>query len=183
MTLQHVNVTFRLDGPLPIELEEFQKVFHRFVSEQSLDGMLIDVVDYRHVPNGPGVMLIGLEGDYSINEAGLRYNRKAPLPGGNADQFRQAFSAAATVVARLEAEFAGLKFCRKMFDLTVNDRAIAPNTAETFATMKTDLEAFAKNELGASGVTLTHQSNPRQLFGVTLELAEACDLGRLTATV
>lgn len=177
MNLQHVNVTLRVDGELPIELGRFIEVFHPWVAQQSLEGMLIDVADYRHVPDGPGVVLIGFEGDYYMTERGLRYSRKAPLEGSNADKFRQAFAAAAAVASRLEAEFEGLKFCRQNFDLTVNDRAIAPNTSETFEAVKGELEAFLNEELGAGGVTLEHQSDPRKLFGVAIRCETPCDLG------
>ncbi len=41
----------------------------------------------RHVPAGPGIVLIGHEGNYSVdntgNRLGVRYNRKAVLDGGN----------------------------------------------------------------------------------------------------
>lgn len=183
MNLQHVNVKFRVDGPLTIELGEVTPVFHRWISEQSLDGLLIDVVDYRHVPQGPGMVLIGHEGDYYMNETGLRYSRKQPLDGTNADKLRQAFAAAATVCARLEAEFPTLKFCRTNFELTVNDRALAPNTPETFAAIRSELEAFAKSELGAGSVTLEPGTNPRKLFGVTLKLDKPCDLQSLKSVV
>ena len=56
--------------------------------------LLLDVADYRHVPAGPGVMLIGNEGDYSVDNTGdrlgIRYNRKAALDGDNQDRLRQA---------------------------------------------------------------------------------------------
>ena len=43
------------------------------------------MADYRHVPEGPGVMLIGHQANYSVdntdNRLGVRYNRKEPLEG------------------------------------------------------------------------------------------------------
>lgn len=179
MNLQHVNVRFRIDGELKVDLKHFIPVFHRWVAEQSLGGMLIDVVDYRHVPQGPGVVLIGADGDYYMNETGLRYSRKTVAEGTSGEKLKQAFSAAATVCARLEAEFPDLKFCRRTFDVTVNDRAIAPNTPETFGALKSDLEDFARTGLGAGSATLEPEPDPRKLFGVTVTLDRAVDVNPL----
>src|SRR4029453_8781118 len=56
--------------PIPRDaLHPFIGVFHRFIQEQAVPGLLIDVADYAHVPEGPGVMLIGHEVDYGIDLA------------------------------------------------------------------------------------------------------------------
>src|SRR5690242_5065932 len=118
MNLQNINIKIPVAGKLNIEPSRFIEVFHRWVAEQVIDGeLLIDVADYQHVPAGPGVVLVGLQVDYSMDEtdgrAGLRYNRKSPIEGTNADRFREALSAAAAACESLEAEFANegaLKF-------------------------------------------------------------------------
>ena len=98
MELQHINVKIYVDGDLAIDPAAFIDVFHEWVREHTLDELLIDVADYRHVPAGPGVMLIGHEGDYSMDNAGdrwgLRYNRKAAVDGSNDDRLRQALCSA-----------------------------------------------------------------------------------------
>ena len=49
----------------------------------------------------------------------------------------------------------------------VNDRAIAPNTLETFSAVKPDLEkCFSKMDLGM--VTITHRPDPKQRFSVVV---------------
>ena len=64
-------------------------MFHSWIQEQVGEGLLLDVADYRHVHEGPGVILIGYEGNYSVdntdNRLGVRYNRKAALDGNNQD--------------------------------------------------------------------------------------------------
>ena len=42
-------------------------VFHQWIRDSVCPEMLIDVADYRHVPAGPGVMLIGHEANYSLD--------------------------------------------------------------------------------------------------------------------
>jgi hypothetical protein len=177
MNLQHTTIRFSFDGEPNLNLSRAIELFHSWVSAQSLDGMSIDVVDYRHVPNGPGIVLIGLQGDYYLNKTGLRYTRKAAVEGTNLDVLKQAFATGSTVCSRLESEFEGLKFCRKNFEISVNDRAIAPNTLESFEQLKGDIESFFTGELGAGSAKVAFvQSDPRKLLTVKVELAAPVEL-------
>ncbi|HEX9595476.1 MAG TPA: hypothetical protein VF982_01240, partial [Anaerolineales bacterium] len=36
----------------------FIDIFHEWIRLKKLPGILLDVADYRHVPEGPGVMLL-----------------------------------------------------------------------------------------------------------------------------
>ncbi len=186
MEFQHVNVKIYVDGDLNVDAARFIEVFHHWVAERLFDELLIDVADYRHVPAGPGVVLIGHEADYSMdnsnNRYGLRYNRKAPLDGSNEHRFVQALRSAANACQLLETQLekdGPLKFSRQEFELFINDRAMAPNTPLTYAICKPELEAFLKNVLGHNEFTLEHYSDPRRLFGVNVKLAKPFDLGAL----
>lgn len=176
MELQHINIKIPLSGELGIDLYRFMEIFHDWVREQSMDELLIDVADYRHVPEGPGVMLIGLQADYSMDnvggEWGLLYNRKDALDGTNADRIAQAFSSAVRVCGLLESAFApdGLAFSRNDLELIVNDRALAPNTDETWAGAKDEIAAALEAACG-SPVELTREADPRRRFGARARCA------------
>ena len=58
------------------DLEPAIDVFHRFIQQGLVEGLILDVADYRHVQHGPGVMLVGHDVDYGINHAGLTVTRK-----------------------------------------------------------------------------------------------------------
>ena len=182
MELQHINVKIYVEGDLPVDPADFIPVFHQWVKDQVMDELLIDVADYRHVPAGPGVLLVGHEADYDMdntdNRWGLRYGRKAPLEGGNEDRFRQAFRSAAHACGMLEKEFASsaLKFSRREFELFVNDRALAPNTPAMFKACKPELESFLKNLLGHDEFDLVHRDDPRSLFGIGISSAKPYEL-------
>ena len=187
MDPQHASAKIYVDGDLTVDPARFIDVFHGWIKESSLDELLIDVADYRHVPAGPGVLLIAHEADYSMDNAGgrwgLLYNRKAPLDGTAADCFRQALSSAAMACCLLEDELAGegpLRFSRHQFDLSINDRALAPNTPETYAAVKPVLEGLLSEMLGHDDFTLSHQSDPRRLFGVAVKVAKPYDLPSLS---
>ena len=78
-----VAVTFPVAGET-LDVDAAISVFHRWIREGcALEGLLIDVADYRHVPDGPGVLLIGLDRDRSIEfstgEVAIRSMSKRPL--------------------------------------------------------------------------------------------------------
>ncbi len=172
MEFQHVNAKVFVDGKLPFDPSRFINVFHRWIQEQALPELLIDVADYCHVPDGPGVLLIAHEADYSMDNTdgrwGLRYNRKAPLAGSNDDRFRQALSAAAKACCLLEKEpgATGLKFSRTEFEVFVNDRALAPNTPEAFAAFQSELKPFLAKLLGHDAFKLQSPTDRRRRLGV-----------------
>lgn len=172
MDLQHINVKIFVDGELTVGLDRFIEVFHDWTAAQSMDELLIDVADYRHVPAGPGIVLVGHEADYAMDNAGNRYgllyNRKSGVEGSNVDRFGQAFDAATRACQRLEGEVDGLKFSQTEFDLFVNDRALAPNTPETYEACRPELEAFLRERLGIDQFTLVHDDNPRHRFSVRI---------------
>ncbi len=134
--------------------------------------MLIDVADYRHVPAGPGVLLIGHEANYSLdnreNRLGLLYNRKAPLDGTLQSRLEQAYGAAFEACSRLEREapFSGkLMFDRNAMEVSINDRLLAPNTDETWQALRPEFEKFF------AGCTIERRGEPRDLFRVSVTKA------------
>jgi hypothetical protein len=186
MDLQSINVKIPVEGELKVDPARFIEVFHRWVAEHVMSELLIDIADYRHVPAGPGVLVIGLEADYAMDNTdnvwGVRYNRKSPLDGANSSRYAQALKSAAKAATTLETELASdgpLKFSRTKFDLYVNDRALAPNTAETLKAFQPEFEGFLREFLGDSDFKITHNADPRQRFGVTVELAKPLEFASL----
>jgi hypothetical protein len=95
--VQHVNIKIFAEGP-PIELGGAIPVFQRWIQDSVCEELLIDVADYRHVPAGPGVLLVGHEANYSLdlsfNRLGLLYNRKVRDEGSVQDSLMRSFRAA-----------------------------------------------------------------------------------------
>ena len=63
------ELKFFLDDTAGVEMEEFIPVFHDWIQTQQLAELLIDVADYRHVPHGPGVVLIAHDAHYAMDLA------------------------------------------------------------------------------------------------------------------
>lgn len=173
MELQHVNVKLLLQDPEGVDLEALVPVFHRWIQEQVGDELLLDVADYRHVSSGPGVVLIGHEGNYSLDNVGgrlgVRYNRKLPLEGTNQDRLMQAAKAALNACIRLQDDpllNGRVRFNGSNIDVWINDRLLAPNTPETRRAAAVEFESFFSNLFAGRDFQLEYPQDGRALFGV-----------------
>lgn len=168
-SIQHINLKIFIENPETIDLADAVGVFHSWIKNTVCPEMLIDVADYLHVPAGPGILLIGHEANYSLDDResrpGLLYNRKATLDGTFQSRLAQAHDAALAACDRLEKDpaFEGkLKFDRNALEVFINDRLLAPNTAETWTTLQPELaKAF-------HGARIERSGEPRDLFRVTI---------------
>jgi hypothetical protein len=188
MELQHINVKLYLEDPQAAKLEALVPVFHEWIQNKVCDELLIDVADYRHVYAGPGVVLVGHEADYSVdnteNRLGIRYNRKAALTGTNRDRFSQAMRAALLACQRLESDERlgrALRFDRRNFKVFVNDRMLAPNTSRANDSVRQQFEDFLATVVGDRDFEMEFETNPRSLLGVEVRVAKPLELDSVLA--
>jgi hypothetical protein len=184
--LQHVNVKLLVQNPEKIDLEPLIPVFHEWIQDQLPGELLLDIADYRHVPAGPGMVLIGHEGDYSVdnmdNRLGVRYNRKAALDGSNEDRLKQAARAALAACRRLEADprLGGkLRFGGQEIEIFINDRLLAPNSDATREAADPELRAFARKLFRGTDYSITYESDRRKLFRAILKAARPFSIADL----
>ncbi len=186
MDLQHVNVKLLAKDPDAVDLDPLIPVFHSWIQGQIFEERLLDIADYRHVHHGPGVVLIGLEGDYSVDNTdgrlGVRYNRKAALNGGNRDRLKQAARAALTACQRLEAEASlggKLRFNGQDMEISINDRLLASNSEDTRATVESEFKAFFGELLCGAEYSLSYDDDPRRLFAVAVRASRPFSVSEL----
>ena len=133
MDLQKFGIKFYLKNEKSFSSKNYIPLFHGWIQDKSIfDHLLIDVADYSHVIDGPGVMLIAHEGHFSLDQEGLlpgmMYMRKMNLEGDFSERFSKVFSIAVEGVKLLIAE--QLEFCQTSFRFIANDRRLASNTME-----------------------------------------------------
>ncbi len=186
MEFQHVNVKLLVKNPAEFDLELLIPVFHSWIQGKVFEERLLDIADYRHVHDGPGIILIGLEGDYSVDNTdgrlGVRYNRKAGLDGGDRDRIAQATLAALRAFERLESETnlgGKLRFDGQNVEVFVNDRLLAPNNEETLAAAEKEVQSLFAKLFGGVEYSLSYAHDPRRLFGVSAQAARAFSLAEL----
>jgi hypothetical protein len=179
MQLQHVNVKLLVQNADEASLPLLIPVFHSWIEDQNGDELLIDVADYTHVPAGPGIVLIGHEGNYSLdntgNRLGVRYNRKAACDGGNQECLAQSARAALTACRRLEEESSlegKFRFNGKDIEIFINDRLIAPNNAAAREAFDGDFRAFSKKLFRGKEYSISYGEDPRSLFTAYIKAAQ-----------
>jgi hypothetical protein len=182
MNVQHINIKFYLKNPEKVNLGDFMAVFNTWIQNQALEEVLIDTADYLHVHHGPGLMLIGYEADYSLDNRagrlGLLYNRKAQLEGTTQEKLTQAARAVLTAAQILEKEH-GLKFDGQEIQIIINDRLLVPNTLETFAALEADLRAFFTTFYQGANYRLTRATDSRERFTVNVQAVSSFDVDTL----
>jgi hypothetical protein len=104
------GVRLFLTGPAP-SLKDLVPIFHGLIQRRALAGhQLIDVHDYSHVANGPGILLVAHEANINFDGRSLTYIRKQP-------------AALAETVAHARHVAQLLEFpVAKNFEVIVNDR-------------------------------------------------------------
>lgn len=174
--LQHLNVKFPATEASAgaVDLAQAIPVFHRWIQQQALPGLLIDVADYRHVPEGPGVVLVAHEAIYGLDQGGgrlgLLYNRRTRLDAAPGEALAQAFRAALTACRKLEqeAEFASaVSFAASACEVVVNDRALAPNDAAGAARLRAVLEPLLDRLWGAGRYAVAPLGEARDRLGLS----------------
>jgi hypothetical protein len=191
LDLQCVNVKLFVENSAErLDLEPLIPVFHNWIQDQVFDELLIDVADYRHVPAGPGVMLIGHQANYSVDNTddrlGVRYNRKAPLDGSNQDRLAQAARSALNACQKLEGDQrlkGGLRFNGREIELFINDRALAPNSDATRSGADPEFQAFCKKLFGGAEYSLSYDQDRRHLFGAVAKSSKTFSVTELLANL
>ena len=175
--LQHVNVKFFVKAK--VALEDAINVFHSWIQQQKLDDLLIDVADYRHVPSGPGVILVGHHAHYALDNAegqlGVLYNRKSKVELKGAAQVEQAIKIAQTVCGYLAEEevFRGkLEIDGGRLQVSINDRLIGPNTDEAFQRLLPDLTAALVAVFGEETFQFERAKDPRKRLTVMVSVPQ-----------
>jgi hypothetical protein len=167
-----------------VDLEAVIPVFHRWIKQRLLPELTIDVANYGHVPQGPGVVLIGHGADYFMDEGegrpGLLHNRKrAGLAAGErlSDLARRTLHAA-SLLERDLALTGKIKFATNELLFRVNDRLAAPNSDATFAALKPELDALARTIFGGP-CDLTRVGGAKELFAVRFKSPTSAPLATL----
>jgi hypothetical protein len=174
----YAKLFFKEETAVP--LPAFVPVFHRWIQEQAVEGLLIDVADYKHVHQGPGIMLVGHEGDYVIDEQdgrpGLQYRGKREWASDDLVERLQMVIRLALQARRvLEQEPAlhgRLTFHEDEISLTFYDLLQTPNTSEVFEALSPSVETAIHRFYPNGRLTLTQATaDPRRPLTIQAQIA------------
>ncbi|MEM7130180.1 MAG: hypothetical protein AAF702_27870 [Chloroflexota bacterium] len=158
---KRLKIRLPLETPDDFDIASIIPVFHRWIQERTLPGLLIDVADYKHVPNGPGILLIGDEGDYSLDQAdgrlSLVYDRKRATGNDLSESIRILFESVQAARHALEAEAElGLRVPNQAAEIVILDRLQYPNNQGTFDAVKESMQAAIASVAEGATIELTY---------------------------
>ena len=167
--MQHIQLKIFANPGSTVRFEDAIPVFHRWTQNRLMPELLIDVVDYSHVPSGPGVMLIGHEASYSLDNTGGRPGLLYSRTSSDDLTPRQVYDLALTAARKLEQEpeFLGkLGFNSSHFELILNDRLLYPNNETTWQSIQPNLSDFLESIFTPGTYSLTRPVDPRTRLSV-----------------
>ena len=174
MKLQKINVKLFTHTGQKIVLDPFLDIFARWREDATHPGRWIDLADYAHVAKGPGIMMIGKQGNLGLDLAdpgpGILYANKRDLDGPAEDRVTETFRRCLTLTEALtaEPEYPQELSPRPGFwELSFNDRLETPNTDETDRLLRPAIEATIERLLG-SNHTLIREANPNRRYGFVI---------------
>ena len=174
--MQHFRVkVFARPTPADFDLGAAIPVFHRWIQQNALPERLIDVADYQHVPAGPGILLVAHDAYYGLDgtkhRLGLLYTRRTAMEGSVADRIRSAVESSlrACDLLEREPEFVGkLSFDRDKFELSVNDRMLAPNDEAAYTALAAELRSVLDSARGAGKYSLASTGAAKELLTIAV---------------
>lgn len=179
------NVKLDFEAAAEIDLEGLIPVFHRWIQDRALDELLIDVADYRHVAQGPGLLLIAHDAHYAVDATdgrlGLLYARKRPAAGSLGERLRDAVGKVLDAGLALEREAAlgGLRIPGDRWSVRAADRLLAPDDERTWRAVEPELRSLVDDLYAGGAFELRREDDPRGPFGVAVQAAEKPGLAAL----
>jgi len=188
MNPQRIAVKFFVqpDPSAEVNHEPFTALFHHFIQEKSVPGLLLDVADYAHVPNGPGIILIGHEVDYGIDQvaglAGLLVVRKHFGEASFAEVLKDTLHKALVAIQGIEKDGrTGLSFGLSAVEVQVLDRRVAPNDAEHFEAASAEAAPVLEAVFGETSIEREGADDPRRALSFQAKAASAGPIADLIA--
>jgi hypothetical protein len=173
------RVCVKLYGPEPRGLvggdaATFVPILHEWFREDSLGLVMIDVADYAHAPDSPGIMLVTYETSFALDrsdgEFGLLAQRRTRFDGDAEAAVAETIRQALMVADKLESDHrlgGKVQFDRSRIRVEANDRLLAPNTDEGYTEFSAVVQAaVAELYPGRTFEVSRVQNDPRDRLAV-----------------
>ncbi|MEB3209705.1 MAG: hypothetical protein VKL39_00055 [Leptolyngbyaceae bacterium] len=189
MNLDRFAVKFFAQSEPDVDDAAFIDIFHEWIRLKRLNQVMLDVADYRHVPEGPGIMLVTHEINYAMDRNDGKFGLYAQRKVGDEETLKERILGLVKSTAQfgslLEAEASlqgKIKLDGSTFHYIANDRLNAPNTEEAFNAIKKDLEAIAAEIYPGKTVSVTRLDNdPRARLTAVVTVDDSVDMSSLVA--
>ena len=179
MEIQKFGIKIFIDQNGDYSSKNFIPVFHKWIQNKVIsDHLLIDVADYSHMADGPGVMLVAHEGHFSLdqedNQPGIMYMRKTNLEGDFYNRFDSVLSITINA-AKLLLEN-NLNFINNSFRFIANDRLYARNTFENHTLYKEEIYKVLKKRFPNCKVNYENISSGEERLAFSVKFDESINI-------
>jgi len=176
-----VKLFFNMNGSY--SSQDFMPVFHNWIQDKVIDDhLLIDVADYSHIPDGPGVMLIAHEGNFSLDQEsqhpGIMYMRKTEIAGSFKERFNKVLSTVIKAANRLNDNNVSkqVDFTLNSFRFIANDRLYAENTADNQDLYKLKIQKALDGKYSDSQIKFKDVSDKNERLAFTVTFSNEIDI-------
>ena len=175
MNLQKFGIKFYLKEKENYSSRDFIPIFHRWIQGKLIpDHLLIDVADYSHVKDGPGIMLIAHEGHFSLdqenNNPGMMYMRRVKCSGNFHERFDKVFFVALHAANQLHDD-KEIDFYQNIFRFISNDRRLANNTKENQDLFQKEIHRILKSNFPNDKWNFSEVSKENERLGFTVNFS------------
>ena len=185
MELQRLGFKLFVDNPATVALEDFVPIFHSWIQKQIIEEhLLVDVHNYSHVHQGPGILLVAHQGNFSMDlggdRLGLFYYRKRDINGSSVERLKTILKTTLRACTLLEAapELKGrLRFKTDEVLIVANDRLHTPNESETFQAFQPLLSQLFAELYGEATFTTNWREDDRERFAVSVSVSANQSVG------
>jgi len=183
--LQRIHVKMLADAPPDFRLDPFLAIFGRWRQDKTHPAQWVDLADYAHMAEGPGILLAGHQGNFVVDRArpglGLLYAGKKDFEGANDERIVGAFRRCLDLTKALVTEPtypAEMKLKPESWEFFINDRVYFPNNDETDAALRPAIES-ALNKLFGDGVTMERDTDPQRRYAFSIRASTGLTLNQL----
>ncbi len=191
---QRLKIRFGVSRTGVLNLEDVIPIFHGWIQQAKTPVDMIDVADYKHVPAGPGVMLVGHADDLGLDNGtrigaeslGFYYVRKHGRLADTqslARRLREIWALALAAGQLLEAEPAlNIAVDPRHIEISLLDRLLYPPAAANLDAVEREVRSFLVQSLGALDFALQRSdTDPREPVSWTIRVAGEPSLASLAA--
>ena len=175
MQLQKFGVKLFLNTNGNYDSKDFIPVFHSWIQKKVIsDHLLIDVADYSHIQDGPGMILIAHEGNFSLDQEslqpGIMYMRKTDIEGDFIQRFSKVLTTTIEAANRLSKNKINkdVHFKNNLFRFIANDRLYAENTAHNQELYKQEIQKALEDKYPVRQFEFGDVSNKSERLAFTV---------------
>jgi hypothetical protein len=162
--LERLDIRLFVADPNAVDWTDTIPLFTRWIQEEP--DRWLDLADYRHVPSGPGVILIGKDCHVAMDnrrdEPALLFSRREPYEGSNRERIASALRDAFAFAERLSRDLPRIRFRQDVCEFAVNDRVAFPNEPEIAGAVEAELRAAVAEQMPGAATTFEYDANPKE---------------------